>query len=51
MIELQMTEWEAKQLKAAIDYLISDCDEQALVAISNRLNGELNGINSVSRNN
>lgn len=43
MIELQMTEWEAKQLKAAIDYLIADCDEQALVAVSNRLNDILRG--------
>lgn len=40
-ITLDMTLWEAKQLKSALDFLIEDSNESSLVAVCNRLNDKL----------
>ena len=45
MVELSVTEQEANQLKAALDFLIEDSQDSSLVAVCNRLNDELKALN------
>lgn len=40
-IKIALTPWEAEQLKASLDYLINDFDDDVLVNVSNQINEQL----------
>ena len=40
-IKIVLTPWEAEQLKASLDYLISDYSDDVLINVSNQINEQL----------
>lgn len=40
-IKIVLTQWEAEQLKASLDYLINDFADDVLVNVSNQINEQL----------
>lgn len=40
-IKIALTMWEAEQLKASLDYLINDFNDDVLINVSNQINEQL----------
>ena len=40
-IKIVLTQWEAEQLKASLDYLINDFADDVLINVSNQINEQL----------
>lgn len=47
-IKIALTQWEAEQLKSALDYLINGYDDDVLVSVSNQINEQLKRVNRIT---